>query len=113
MLVTVDDLDPIRVGFDPLKQTPLIENEFRIDAGHGSIDGAVPDGQRRPRPLVRRRLADQRGGYLGCCMTVAAHPLQRLRHRGCRAVGKTGDDRTAGEDLGIGCEHHRRHRAAC
>ena len=99
-----------------LRQTmdaaPLRDDAVRVGEVHRQVGGAMPDRDRRPRPVMAGGAAQQRLQRLVRRPAMAAHAVERFRDRGCGTIRQAGDDCATGEDFGIGGKHHRRHGAA-
>jgi hypothetical protein len=101
-----------RLRRQAVQRAPLPEDRADVFDAHRPVGAAVPDRERRPRSLMRRRGADLRFQRCRVRAAEAVHAIDGLIGSICAAVGQARDDGAAGEDLGVGRQHHERHRTA-
>lgn len=114
-------IDPMRVaadGFvdigglvDAVDVRPLLHAFRQIQRAHGVVGIAVPDRDERPGAGPRRRRAHLVAPLRRREVAARVHAGERRALADAATIGDARDDRATGEDVGIGRDHHRRHRA--
>ena len=91
--------------------SPLRHQRVSVHRAHRVITRPLPDRDARELSSVVARALDQRSPLRLRRVLPGVHALERFELRVSAAVGQPGHDRARAEDVRVGREHHRAHRA--